>query len=86
MRRSAGALLPWLSLVALLGAASWIVVFFVATHYPRTGAVLLVLLVTAAFLPPARTPSKDAVPPQPAEAAAGSVASESRAHTLDQLG
>jgi hypothetical protein len=87
MRRSARALLPWLSFVALLGAASWTVVFFLATYYPRTGAVLLVVLVAAAFLPPARTPSKDAALPQPAETtASGSVASESGAHTLDQLG
>ena len=87
MRRSARALLPWLSFVALLGAASWVVVFFLATHYPRTGAVLLVFLVAAAFLPAARTPSKKAVPPQPSEAgASGSVSSESSTHPLDQLG
>ena len=87
MRRSARALLPWLSFVALLGVASWTVVFLLAAHYPRTGAVLLVFLAAAAFLPPARTPSRDAVPPRSAEAAAsGSVASESGTHPLDQLG
>jgi hypothetical protein len=87
MRRSARALLPWLSLVALLGAASWTVVFFLAAHYPRTGAVLLVFLVAAAFLPAARTPSKQAAPARPSEAgASGSVASESGTHALDQLG
>ena len=87
MRRSARALVPWLSFVALLGVASWIVVFFLAAYYPRTGAVLLVVLVAAAFLPPARTPSKDAVPSRQAKpATAGSVPSESGTHALDQLG
>jgi hypothetical protein len=86
MRRSARALLPWLSVVALLGIASWTVVFFLAAYYPRTGAVLLVCLAAAAFLPSARPRPRDAATPPPAEAASGSVASEPRPHALDQLG
>jgi hypothetical protein len=85
MRRSARALLPWLSFVALLGAASWVVVLYLAIYHPTAGALLLLFLVAAAFLPSARPELEDRVPLAEA-ASSGSVASETGAHALDQLG
>lgn len=81
MRDSLRRFAPWFLFVCLIGAGSWVAVFFMARHYPTAGAVLLLALLAAAFLPPAR--------PELERSAGGSrdsVPGEARPHSLDQLG
>ena len=81
MRNSLRRFIPWFAAVSLLGAASWVVVLFMARYHPTAGAVLLLALLSAAFLPPARPELE-----QTADAARPSVPGEPRANALDQLG
>jgi len=81
MRNSLRRFVPWFAFVGLLGAASWIGVFLMARYHPTAGAVLLLALLAAAFLPPARPELEQA-----ANASRDSVPGKPRAHALDQLG
>ena len=81
MRNSLRRFVPWFAFVSLLGAASWVLVFFMARYHPTAGAVLLLALLAAAFLPPARPELEPA-----AEPSSASVPGETSAHALDQLG
>jgi hypothetical protein len=81
MRNSLRRFVPWFALVCLLGAASWVVVLLIARYQPTAGAVLLLSLLAAAFLPPARPELE-----QTAGAPPASVPGETSAHALDQLG
>ena len=81
MRNSLRRFVPWFAFVSLLGAASWVVVLLMARYHPTAGAVLLLALLAAAFLPPARPELE-----QTADASSASVSGETSAHALDQLG